>query len=87
MLTVGEKYKVEIVDMGQSGEGIGRVEGIAVFVNDAVIGDVCTVEITKVKKNYAFVITERLNMSLQAEARSTNRQNNSQTTGKGAKIK
>ena len=54
MLTAGEKYKVEIVDMGQSGEGIGRVDGMAVFVDDAVVGDVCTVEITKVKKNFAF---------------------------------
>ncbi|MDO4482656.1 MAG: 23S rRNA (uracil(1939)-C(5))-methyltransferase RlmD [Bacillota bacterium] len=54
MLKVGEKYRIEIVDMGQDGEGIGRAEGMAVFVKEAVIGDICTVEITKVKKNYAF---------------------------------
>lgn len=54
MLQVGEKYRIEISDMGQSGEGIGRIDGMAVFVNNAVIGDVCTVEITKIKKNYAF---------------------------------
>lgn len=54
MLSVGEKYKIEIVDMSQEGEGIGRADGMAVFVKEAVVGDVCTVEITKVKKNYAF---------------------------------
>ncbi len=50
----GEKYQIEIVDMGYSGEGIGRAGEMAVFVRDAVVGDICTVEITKVKKNYAF---------------------------------
>lgn len=54
MLVTGETYEIRIEDMGQNGEGIGRAEGIAVFVTGAVAGDLCLVEITRVKKNFAF---------------------------------
>ncbi len=54
MLNKGEKYRIEIVDLGQGGEGIGRADGMAVFVKDAIPGDICDVEITKVKKSFAF---------------------------------
>ena len=54
MLTQGQLYTIDIQDMGTSGEGIGRAEGMAVFVPGAVLGDRCEVEITKVKKNFAF---------------------------------
>ena len=30
---------LDITDMGQNGEGIGKVEGYTLFVKDAVIGD------------------------------------------------
>lgn len=45
---------VEIEDMGHSGEGIGKVDGYALFVKDAVIGDVAKVKIIKAKKNYGY---------------------------------
>ena len=54
MLTKGNHYEIDITDMGTSGEGIGRAEGAAVFVPGAVMGDRCEVEITKVKKTFAF---------------------------------
>ena len=54
MLEKGKRYEIDIVDMGTSGEGIGRAEGMAVFVPGAVMGDGCEVEITKVKKSFAF---------------------------------
>jgi 23S rRNA (uracil1939-C5)-methyltransferase len=40
--------------MSAEGQGVGRIEGLAVFVAGAVIGDTVRVEIAKVKKNYAF---------------------------------
>ncbi len=40
--------------MTEAGQGVGRSNGLAVFVKGAVIGDVVTAELTKVKKNYAF---------------------------------
>lgn len=46
--------RLKIEDISTEGRGIGRADGMAVFVKDAVIGDVVEAEITKVKKNYAF---------------------------------
>jgi 23S rRNA (uracil1939-C5)-methyltransferase len=39
--------------MSAEGQGIGRIEGLAVFVAGAVTGDVIRVELTSRKKNYA----------------------------------
>ncbi len=54
MLVKNQEYEVKIEDMGNDGEGIGHIDGIAVFVKDAVMGDVCRVRIIKVKKSYAY---------------------------------
>lgn len=51
---------VEIEDMGNDGEGIGRIEGYALFVKDAVIGDIVEARITKVKKNYGYARLEKV---------------------------
>lgn len=40
--------------MTEAGQGVGKSNGLAVFIKDAVVGDVVTAELTKVKKNYAF---------------------------------
>ncbi|MBQ4530034.1 MAG: 23S rRNA (uracil(1939)-C(5))-methyltransferase RlmD [Lachnospiraceae bacterium] len=45
---------VTIEDMGQDGEGIGKVEGFTLFIKDAVIGDVVEAKLMKVKKNYGY---------------------------------
>lgn len=50
----GQRYELGIEDIGMEGQGIGRVNGLAVFVDGAVIGDVVKAELTKLKKNYAF---------------------------------
>ena len=51
----GEKLTVEIVDMTEDGTGIGRTDGMAIFVTGgAVYGDIVSCTITKTKKNYAF---------------------------------
>ncbi len=46
-------YQVEIIDLGESGEGIGKYEGMTVFVDGGIVGDVVKVKINTVKKNYA----------------------------------
>lgn len=51
---------VEIEDMGNDGEGIGRIDGYALFVKDAVIGDIVEARITKVKKNYGYARLEKV---------------------------
>lgn len=50
----GQICKVTIEDMSTEGQGIGRVEGMAIFVAGAILEDTVNVEITKVKRNYAF---------------------------------
>ena len=40
--------------MGVDGEGIGHVDGCTLFVKDALIGDVITAKVMKMKKNYGY---------------------------------
>lgn len=66
MIEKGQKYELKIEDMSTEGQGIGRIEGMAVFVDGAVVGDVVKAELTKLKKNYAFGrLTEILEPSVQ----------------------
>lgn len=54
MFSKNDILTVEIIDLGTTGEGIGKIDGYALFVKDTVIGDVVKVKIMKAKKNYAF---------------------------------
>lgn len=45
---------VKIEDMGQNGEGIGKIDGYILFVKDTVIGDLAEVKIIKAKKKYGY---------------------------------
>lgn len=49
----GECVKVDIVDFGSKGEGVGKFNGFTVFVPGGVPGDVILARITLKKKNYA----------------------------------
>ena len=49
-----QEYDIIIEDIGNDGEGIGHIEGMAVFVKDTVVGDEARIKIIKVKKNYAY---------------------------------
>lgn len=51
---------VTIEDMGNDGEGIGKVDGFTLFVKDAVIGDTVEAKIMKAKKNYAYARLEKV---------------------------
>ena len=53
-LEKNQEYEITIEDIGNEGEGIGRIDGMAVFVKDAVPGDVARIRIIKAKKNYAY---------------------------------
>ena len=48
-----------IDDIGNEGEGIGHIDGYALFLKDAVIGDKVRAKIIKTKKNYGFARVER----------------------------
>ena len=49
----GGRYILDIEGMGDRGEGIGRIEALAIFVEDALPEDRVEIQITKVKRNYA----------------------------------
>jgi 23S rRNA (uracil1939-C5)-methyltransferase len=51
---------VEITDIGNDGEGIGKVDGYTLFIKDAVIGDEVRAKIMKAKKNYAYAHLEEV---------------------------
>ena len=53
-LEKNQEYEITIEDMGNEGEGIGRIDGMAVFVKDTAPGDVARIKIIKAKKNYAY---------------------------------
>ena len=53
-LEKNQEFEITIEDMGNEGEGIGHLDGMAVFVKDTVPGDVARIKIIKVKKNYAY---------------------------------
>ncbi|WP_343208021.1 23S rRNA (uracil(1939)-C(5))-methyltransferase RlmD [Anaerolentibacter hominis] len=49
-----------IEDLGSEGEGIGHVDGYALFVKNAVPGDKIKAKIIKAKKNYGYAIIQEL---------------------------
>lgn len=46
--------QIQIEDMSDTGEGIGKTDGFTWFVKDAVIGDVVEAKVMKTKKTYGF---------------------------------
>ena len=53
MLTKNQVYTAEIVDYTSEGQGVARIEGCAVFVPNAIAGEVCEIRIEKVGKTWA----------------------------------
>lgn len=47
-------YVIDIVSMGHDGEGVGRINNFAVFVQGAIAGETVKIKIVKAAKNYAF---------------------------------
>lgn len=54
MLIKNKEYVLDITGMGSEGEGVGKVDGCAVFVPYALKGEKVRVKIVKVLKNYSF---------------------------------
>ena len=60
MLKKNDIIPLVITDITGQGSGIGRVDGMAVFVPMTAVGDEINARILKVKKNYAFGKTESI---------------------------
>ena len=49
-----KEYEMTIDDLGANGEGVGRIDGFAVFVEGALPGERILVKVVKVTKSYAY---------------------------------
>ena len=52
MIEKNKIYTVEIEDLGNSGEGIGKIDDFTIFVTGGIPGEVVKVKIRTLKKNY-----------------------------------
>ena len=46
-------HQIEITDYSHQADGVGKIDGLAVFVKGALIGETVEIKITKVTKNCA----------------------------------
>ena len=53
MLEKNAVYEAQIIDYTVEGQGIAKIEGCAVFVPNAIVGEICRVRIEKVGKTWA----------------------------------
>jgi 23S rRNA (uracil1939-C5)-methyltransferase len=53
MLLKNDHVSLEVIDLGEHGEGIGKINDFTVFVHGGIPGDEVEVKIIKVKKSYA----------------------------------
>jgi len=54
MLKKNEEYVVDIVDNGYLGEGIAKIDGITVFIDQAIKGEKIRIKIIKVMTNFSY---------------------------------
>jgi len=54
MLKKNEEYIVDVIDNGFQGEGIAKIDGITVFVDQAIKGEKIKIKILKVQTNFAY---------------------------------
>ncbi len=53
-ISKNQDYEIVIEDLTQKGEGVGRIDGYALFVKDTVIGDRIIARVTKANKSYGY---------------------------------
>ena len=53
MLLKNQIYEAEIVDYTAEGQGVAKIEGCAVFIPNAIVGEKCRVRIEKAQKTWA----------------------------------
>ena len=54
MLKKNEEYVVNIIDDGFQGEGIAKIDGMTVFIENAIKGEKIKIKILKVQTNFAY---------------------------------
>ncbi len=49
-IKLDENFEIDIIDMGENGEGIGKVDGFTIFVDGGIVGDKVRVKLIKKEK-------------------------------------
>lgn len=60
MIKKNDNYDVTITGMTSSGEGVGKIDGFAIFIPETAVGDVVNVKILKVLKSYGYAKVEKI---------------------------
>lgn len=60
MIEKNQNYIVDIEDMTHEGAGVARIDGFAVFVEGAIVGEKIRIKIVKVLKNFAYGKIEKI---------------------------
>jgi predicted RNA-binding protein with TRAM domain len=50
----GEVYEVTITDIGERGDGIGKIDGLVIIVPDTSPGETLKVRVTRLERKVAF---------------------------------
>lgn len=62
MFQKGQICQIEIEDISSQGQGIGRAEGMAVFVPNTIPGDLAEIQLTKLKKTMPLLDSQNLSI-------------------------
>lgn len=60
MLQKNQCITLEITDITDEGNGVGKVDGFTLFVPDTAVGDVLRARVVKLQKSFGYAITEEL---------------------------
>ena len=60
MIKKNEEYIVEIIDNGYQGEGIAKIDGMTVFVDNVLKGEKVKIKILKVLKSQGYAKAEKI---------------------------
>lgn len=60
LISLNELYTVTIEDVNIFGNGVCRIENTVVFVDKALIGEICEIEIVRIYKSYAYGKVKRI---------------------------
>ena len=56
-------YELEISGLGSAGEGVGKFKDFTIFVKGALPGEIVSVKIEEVKKNYRLNVVKKISPS------------------------
>lgn len=63
--------ELEITDLSYEAMGVAHYEGLTIFVNNALPGEIVQAKILKIKKNFAFAKVEKFLQKFRSDGRAS----------------